>query len=97
MPLQVLKKLATMGRTRYVCFMAKVTNTLGFARETYKPAMDELGLTPEQKDALLQSIARGEQQLLAGEAIPGNEVAVWLRSWGKEDELPAPTRKSSRA
>jgi hypothetical protein len=76
--------------------MVKPSNLLGFARDTAKPRVDELGLLPDQRAALLQSVARTEEQRLAGEAIPGDEVRAWLRSWGKENELSAPRPKLSR-
>jgi predicted transcriptional regulator len=60
------------------------------------PASDNT-LTAEQKAALVQSVARGRAQFAAGEAITGEEVSRWLRSWGTENELAPPTRKTRRA
>jgi predicted transcriptional regulator len=54
-------------------------------------------LTAEQNAALVQSIARGEAQFQAGEGIPGEAVFAWMRSWGTENELPRPARKTRRA
>jgi hypothetical protein len=72
------------------------TSNLCFQQTTASPAADELGLTPEQKAALLQSVARGEAQYLASEAIPGAPVLAWIRSWGSQTPLPAPARKGRR-
>ncbi len=66
------------------------TNGLGLHLSSDTSVVDELGLTPKQRAALLQSVARGEEQYLAGEAIPGAEVLAWVRSWGTENELPPP-------
>jgi predicted transcriptional regulator len=55
---------------------------------------DDEALTPDQLAALRESVARGKAQDLAGEAIPGEAVFAWLRSWGSENELPTPTRKA---
>ena len=38
--------------------------------------------------------ARAEADLAAGRIVPHAEVAHWLRSWGKLDELPCPTPDS---
>jgi len=58
--------------------------------------VDDLGLTAEQKSGLMQSIARGEAQYQAGEAIPGADVLAWIRSWGTEKPLPTPAKKLRR-
>ena len=52
---------------------------------------DDLNLTPEQNEALMASIARGEAQFKAGKGIPGAKVTAWLRSWGTNNELPPPS------
>jgi len=67
-----------------------VRNTLGFQTRPSAPVKDDLGLTPEQKTALMQSIAKGRAQVEAGDGIPGEEMSRWLRSWGSENELPPP-------
>jgi len=72
------------------------TRNLGFQQAPASPVVDDLGLTPEQRAALLQSIAEGEAQYQAGEAIPGAEVLAWIRAWGSEKPLPIPTRKNRR-
>jgi len=53
-------------------------------------------LTPAQMAALMRSFERGEAQFLAGEAIPGEDVFAWLRSWGTAHELPPPGQKSDQ-
>ena len=55
---------------------------------------DDEALTPEQLAAVRESVARGKAQYLSGEAISGDDVFAWLRSWGSENELPPPTRKA---
>jgi predicted transcriptional regulator len=35
-------------------------------------------------------IRAGLNALAAGKAVPHEQVAVWLASWGTENELPAP-------
>ncbi len=82
-----MKKMATGEIEGYIPPMDQ-TNSLGLLSDVQ--TVDELGLTPTQRAALLQSIARGEEQYLAGEAIPGDEVLAWVRSWGTENELPPP-------
>jgi predicted transcriptional regulator len=69
---------------------------MDYAATAAAAALDDT-LTGEQKAALIQSVARGRVQFTAGEAIPGEEVSRWLRSWGTENELAPPTRKSRRA
>lgn len=66
----------------------------GTRSQTPEWTRDSLDLTPEQQAALLQSVAEGEAQYAAGEAIPGDDVTAWLRSWGTKDELPPPGRKA---
>jgi len=66
-----------------------------FAPQPAPVAADDL--TAEENAALVQSIARGEAQFAAGEGIPGEAVFAWMRSWGTENELPPPARKTRRA
>ncbi len=87
--------MVTGAARRYILGMVQTTN-LGSRPVPASPVGDDLGLTPEQKAALLQSIAQGEAQYQAGEAIPGAEVLAWIRSWGTENPLPTPTRKTRR-
>jgi predicted transcriptional regulator len=58
--------------------------------------LPDADMTPEQAAALERSLARGEAQFLAGQAIPGDAVFAWLRSWGTAQELPAPERPSAK-
>jgi len=50
-------------------------------------------LTSGERAVLLASVARGRAQYEAGEAISGEDVSRWLRSWGTDNELPPPERK----
>jgi predicted transcriptional regulator len=63
---------------------------------TRQPPVYEQALTPEQDAALARSISRGEAQFQAGEGIDGEAVFTWMRSWGTENELPAPKRTTRR-
>lgn len=38
----------------------------------------------------LAAIEEGIRDADAGRVVPHDEVAAWVRSWGKPDELPAP-------
>jgi len=69
--------------------MAHKSN-LGFQQAPPALGEDDLGLTAEQKAALMQFIAQGRAQVEAGDGIPGEEMSRWLRSWGTENELPPP-------
>jgi predicted transcriptional regulator len=60
-------------------------------QDSVSPELDELGLNPAQRAALLRSLERSEAQCLAGETVPGEEVLAWIRSWGTENEFPMPT------
>ncbi len=53
-------------------------------------------LSPAQTAALMRSLERGDGQFLAGEAIPGEDVFAWLRSWGTAHELPPPGQQSDQ-
>jgi len=59
---------------------------------TQKPPISDEPLTPDQSADLAPSIARGDAQFQAGEGIDGEAVFTWMRSWGTDSELPAPTR-----
>jgi hypothetical protein len=79
----------------YIQNMAQTTN-LGLLQTSPGPVVDELGLTPSQKAALLQSVERGEVQYLAGGAISGKDVLAWIRSWGSDHELSATRPRADR-
>lgn len=79
--------LETGGRKGYIWGMVQTKK----AATSPAPVADD-ALTAEQNAALAQSIARGEAQFQAGEGFPGEAVFAWMRSWGNENELPAPTR-----
>jgi len=64
---------------------------------TKKPPVFGKTLTLEQETALERSIAHGEAQFQAGEGIDGEAVFTWMRCWGTDDELPAPTRATRQA
>lgn len=38
--------------------------------------------------------AQADAEIEAGNGIPHAEVAKWLESWGKPNELPRPRRKT---
>jgi len=80
--------MASTGGKDYLYLMDKSTK-----RDLLDGA--EAALTPEQRAALMESVARGRAQLAAGEAISGEDVSRWLRSWGLETELPVPLMHSS--
>lgn len=61
-----------------------------------RPRMIE-PLTPERSAALAPSIARGDAQFQAGDGIDGEAVFTWMRSWGTDNELRAPTRTTRQA
>ena len=44
-------------------------------------------LTPEELD---ESEGRAEEDMAAGRVVPHEEVADWLRTWGKPDAKPMP-------
>jgi predicted transcriptional regulator len=41
----------------------------------------------------LAAIDEGIRAADAGQVVPHDEVAAWVRSWGKPDELPMPVCK----
>jgi Flp pilus assembly pilin Flp len=91
-----LKKGVTIPVMKaYIQNMAQTTN-LGLLQTSPGPVVDELGLTPSQKAALLQSVERGEVQYLAGGAISGKDVLAWIRSWGSDHELSATRPRADR-
>jgi RHH-type transcriptional regulator, rel operon repressor / antitoxin RelB len=52
---------------------------------------DYLDVNEWQVAGIKQAIA----SLDAGRGIPHEEVEKWIRSWGKRNELPKPTRSKS--
>jgi predicted transcriptional regulator len=47
----------------------------------------------EDEAAKEAALAEAEAELDAGHGIPLADVARWLKSWGKPDELPPPPWK----
>jgi predicted transcriptional regulator len=37
-----------------------------------------------------QAIAQARAEIALGQGVPHEEVMRWLRSWGKDEELPCP-------
>ncbi len=55
---------------------------------TTKSIFDEIGDEEEER-----ALAEAEAGVAAGRAVPHEEVAKWLKSWGTPDELPSPKPK----
>ncbi len=83
------KILAAAKADAYTVVMA-YTNNITCPPSVNSSAMAELGLSPQQENQLLLSVARAEEQYKAGEAVPGAEVLAWIRSWGSDNPLPPP-------
>jgi len=49
--------------------------------------MNPLDIIPDDA-AEARAIAEAEADVAAGRLVPHGEVAKWLRSWGRPDELP---------
>ncbi|WP_274627819.1 CopG family ribbon-helix-helix protein [Arvimicrobium flavum] len=49
-----------------------------------------------ERRAYLAAVEEAEREVERGETIPGDEVIDWLRSWGRPDELPAPSARRSK-
>ena len=48
-------------------------------------------MTPDEEAAFRAAVLEGVKQADAGLGRPFEELAPWLLSWGKDDELPPPT------
>lgn len=50
-----------------------------------------------ERRAYLAAIEEGLRDAERGDTIPLEEVIEWMESWGKPDELPAPSARKSDA
>ena len=68
--------------------LAKLASELG--RDEGELAIEAIEAYVQDEEDILAAIDRGLADAEAGRVVPHEEVARWLDSWGKPNELPPP-------
>lgn len=84
--------LEARASARGLTLQELLTEIAGLSEEP-APDLEEMraeGRGPWSPGALAEDARRFEEFERTGEGVPFEDVARWMRSWGKPDELPIP-------